>query len=269
MKVAVIGHIEWGRFVLVDTVPKQGEITHTTDAWGEVAGGGSVAAMQLAQLAGSCTLFTAVGDDELGRRSIRQLESCGVEVYASVIKGVSTKDIFVYIDSQKERTITVTGNLMPDGNDTSLPWQKLADVEAVYFVSGNSSALVAARQAKVLVSTARILPLLQESNIQLDALVCSLEDKGELYHDGELMPEPRLLVSTAGIKGGVTDSGEKYNAEVVSWSELVDTYGCGDSFAAGLTFALGQDAADLQDGLRFAAQCGAKAAMRRGSFGNG
>lgn len=268
MKVAVVGHIEWGRFVRVATPPKPGEIIHTTDSWEEVAGGGSVAAMQLAQLAGNCMFFTAVGNDEHGRRSVEQLQSKGVEVYASVIEGVPTKDIFVYIDNQKERTITVTGSLIPDGSDTSLPWQKLADVDAIYFASGNSQALLAARQAKVLLSTARILPLLQESGVQIDALVCSAEDKGELYHDGELVPAPRLVVSTAGIKGGVTNSGEKYNAEIVSQSEVVDTYGCGDSFAAGLTFALGQGN-DVQDSLQIATRCGAEAAKRRGSFGNG
>ncbi|OGL34337.1 hypothetical protein A3F64_00495 [Candidatus Saccharibacteria bacterium RIFCSPHIGHO2_12_FULL_42_8] len=268
MKVAVVGHVEWGSFALVDAVPRTGEIIHTKDFWQEVAGGGSVAAMQLAQLADSCLFFTAIGDDDLGRRSIEQLESEGVEVYASVLEGVSTKDIYVHIDNQKERTVTINGNVKPDGNDTSLPWEKLAEVDAVYFASGNQEALLAARKAKTLVSTARILQLLQESSIQLDALVCSRKDTREQYSDGQLNPKPALVVTTAGIEGGSVDNGERYVAELVPESDLMDTYGCGDSFAAGLTFALGQDR-ELQDALHFAAQCGAEAAKRRGSFGNG
>lgn len=268
MKVAVVGHIEWGRFVRVDTVPSQGEIIHTNDSWEEVAGGGSVAAMQIAQLASSCMFFTAVGDDEVGRRSIEQLKSRGVEVYASTHGQTSTKDAFVYIDDENERTITVTGDLKPDGNDTSLPWERLAEADVVYFVSGNQAALLSARKAKTLVSTARILPLLQELDIQLDALVCSIKDTGEQYHDGQLSPKPTFVVTTAGIKGGGVDNGEKYVAEVLSESELVDTYGCGDSFAAGLAFSLGQGDS-LGKALELAAHCGAEAAKRRGSFGNG
>lgn len=266
MKVAVVGHIEWGRFVRVSAMPIAGEIVHTTESWSEVSGGGCVAAMQLAEMAGSCMFFTAVGDDELGRRSIESLEARGVEVYASVIKGCSTKDIFVHVDANGERTITVTGDVKPDGTDSSLPWEKLADVDAVYFVSGNRQALVETRKARVLVSTARILPTLQDATIQMDVLVCSKNDKGETYHDGDLAPRPHVSVFTDGIRGGVTDTGIQYQAEVVPGDEFVDSYGCGDSFAAGLTFGLGEGR-ELTESLHLAAHCGAEAAKRRGSFG--
>jgi ribokinase len=47
---------------------------------------------------------------------------------------------------------------------------------------------------------------------------------------------------------------------------LVDAYGAGDSFAAGLTFALGRgDRPD--EALAFAARCGAVAMTRRGAHG--
>ena len=54
-----------------NAIPATGEIAHSTEDWEEVGGGGAVAAIQLAQLAGEATLFTALGDDELGRRSLR------------------------------------------------------------------------------------------------------------------------------------------------------------------------------------------------------
>ena len=41
-----------------------GEVVHATDPFEEPAGGGGVAAVQLARLAGQATLFTALGDDE-------------------------------------------------------------------------------------------------------------------------------------------------------------------------------------------------------------
>ena len=48
---------------------------------------------------------------------------------------------------------------------------------------------------------------------------------------------------------------------------LVDAYGAGDSFAAGLTFALGSGRSP-EAAVEFAAKCGAVAMTRRGAHGN-
>ena len=47
---------------------------------------------------------------------------------------------------------------------------------------------------------------------------------------------------------------------------MVDAYGAGDSFAAGLTYALGRGDG-LADALAFAADEGARALTRRGAHG--
>ncbi len=267
MNVAVIGHVEWGRFVRIDHAPVSGEIIHAEESWEEVAGGGAVAAMELAKLNGSCLFFTSIGGDEMGVHAVSQLKESGVEVLATIQDGQSTKSIFVDIDSQDERTITVMGNLKPSGLDTSLPWEKLALMDAVYFVSGDEASLKLARQAKVLVSTARILPLLKSTGIQLDALVTSSKDNAEAYNAGELAPPPRFVVTTEGVEGGRVDNGVSYDAETVSETDIVDTYGCGDSFAAGLTFGLGQGL-ELKEALKVATRSSADATKRRGAFGH-
>ena len=82
MRVAVVGHVEWVEFARVEAVPKPGDIAHALETWEEPAGGGAVAAAQLARLAGSCVLFTAFGSDELGRRSRAGLTALGVDVRA-------------------------------------------------------------------------------------------------------------------------------------------------------------------------------------------
>ena len=64
MRVAVVGHVEWVEFVRGDHVPAAGEIVHATDSFQEPAGGGAVAAVQLARMAGSSTLLTALGSDD-------------------------------------------------------------------------------------------------------------------------------------------------------------------------------------------------------------
>src|SRR5438270_125970 len=60
VRVAVVGHVEWIEFVRVERVPLQGEIVHALETWEEAAGGGAVAAVQLARLNGSVEFFTAV-----------------------------------------------------------------------------------------------------------------------------------------------------------------------------------------------------------------
>ena len=51
-RVAVVGHVEWVQFARVEHVPRAGEVVHARDAFEEPAGGGAVAAVQLARLAG-------------------------------------------------------------------------------------------------------------------------------------------------------------------------------------------------------------------------
>src|SRR5262249_57454969 len=57
MQLAVVGHVEWVEFARVDHMPEPGEIVHALETWEEPAGGGAVAAVQLAHLPGSGPLF--------------------------------------------------------------------------------------------------------------------------------------------------------------------------------------------------------------------
>src|SRR5437867_11741142 len=108
MRVAVVGHVEWVEFARVEAVPRPGEIAHALETWEEPAGGGAVAAAQLARLAGSCSLFTVLGSDELGRRSRAELTRLGVRVQA-IPEPEPTRRAFTFVDDSGERTITVLG----------------------------------------------------------------------------------------------------------------------------------------------------------------
>ena len=80
MRVAVVGHVEWIQFARVAHVPRPGEIVQAIEDWEEPGGGGAVAAVQLARLAGECLFLTALGDDDLGHRAKEELEALGVRV---------------------------------------------------------------------------------------------------------------------------------------------------------------------------------------------
>ena len=266
MRAGVVGHVEWVRFAVVDRVPDPGEIIQARSSWLEPAGGGAVAAVQLLKLAGQVDFFVAVGNDDLGRVVRDALERLGLHVHAAT-RDAPQRRSFTFLDGHGERTITLIGEkLHPFGSDP-LPWDELAGIDAVYFTAGDAEALHAARRARVLVATARELPTLIEAGVQLDALVGSSTDPEEAYEPGQIDPEPALVVSTRGREGGSFVAGKRSGTYAAAElpGPIVDSYGAGDSFAAGLAFALARGD-EIDAALAFAARCGAAAMTGRGAF---
>jgi ribokinase len=269
MRTAVVGHTEWIEFGHVERVPAAGDIVHATDAWEEPGGGGAVAAVQLARLAGSCTFYTAFGDDERGERSLRRLEGLGVRVEAA-IRSEPTRRAVVFVDANGERTITtLCDRLAPDARD-DLPWSELDWVDAAYVTAGDPGALREARRARVLVATSRIADLLAEVDLLLDAVVGSAAVPAEALDPNDLTHPPHLIVRTRSVQGGryETSDGRAGTYEAVTTpGPGLDTYGAGDSVAAGVTFALA-DGREIEEALAIAARCGAWCAAGKGPFGN-
>lgn len=262
MRVGVVGHVEWIEFVRVPSVPRPGDIVQVSEAWQEPAGGGGVASVELTRLAGSATLFTALGNDGFGRRAREELERLGVRVEA-VVRDEPQRRGFVFIDDAGERTITVIGEKLRPRRAEPLPWEELAGFDAVYFTAGDAASVRAARAARVLVATARELPTLTEAAVRLDALVGSATDPAERY-SGELAPPPRLVVTTAGRSGGTYEPGNGRWSAAPLPGPAADTYGAGDSFAAGLAYGLAEGGT-VDEALALAAERGALALTRRGA----
>jgi ribokinase len=253
MRCAVVGHVEWVEFALVPNVPGAGEIVQGESILSEPAGGGAVVARQLARLAGRCEFFTALGNDELGRRAEGRLAELGLDVHVQSFG--TTRRGWVHVDAAGERTITVIGQkLRPRG---ALP---LAGYDAVFFVAGDADALRSARAARFLAAASRELPTLQEAGVRLDLLVGSATDAGDAY-DGSL--DVGLVAATESGRGG-TVNGERFAAAPVP-GPLVDTYGAGDSFGAALCFALARGDA-LADALGLATRAGASVLTGRGPY---
>jgi ribokinase len=266
-RLAVVGHVEWIEFARVDHVPARGEIVHAAESWQDPAGGGAVAAVQLARLAGGCLFFTALGDDDVGHAAKRRLEELGVRVEASWRSEVQRRG-FVHLDAGGERTITVLGDRPGPSREDGLPWAQLEGVDGVYLTAGDPGAVRAARAARALVATVRALDALGPAGVQLDALVSSARDHGERYEPGRIEPPPRLIVRTAGAAGG---SLEMADGRLSRWAAaplpgpLVDAYGAGDSFAAGLTYGLAEGRSP-EAALELAARCGAACMTGRGPY---
>jgi ribokinase len=256
LRVAVVGHTEWTTFARVPALPAQGAIVHATDVWREAAGGGAVAAVQLARLNGSCDFFTATSD-----LAVDRLRELGVTVH-NVER--PTREAFVHTDGDGERTITVLGDrVVPHGADP-LPWEILEGCDAVYYTGGDGDAARRARSARIMVTTPRAHDSV--GAVEVDALVMSGNDADETaWADGL---RARRTFFTDGERGGrwLGHDGEGDWAAATLPGEVVDAYGCGDSFAAGLTFSLGRGDA-VEAALAFAAACGAACLTGRGPYG--
>lgn len=271
MRVAVVGHMEWVTFGLVDRVPRAGEIVNTTETWEEPAGGGAVAAVQLAKLAGACDFFTAVGDDETGELSERGLTSLGVTVHAA-IRDDKTRRAVALIDHGNERTIVTLGErLEPRGADP-LPWDQLEDADVAYVTAGDPDAFAAARKAGLMVVTSRALAGLAASDVTPDVLVGSARDQAEAFDPGAIASPTTLFVRTAGLAGGTWErggeSGRWKSPSLIEDDDPdtpADAYGAGDSFAATLAYALAAGL-EVPDAVKLAARAGAACASGRGPY---
>ena len=266
-RVGVIGHVEWVDFAVVARSPLAGEIAEAREHFAAPAGGGAVAAVQLARLAPETLFLTSVGDDDLGRRAARELRDVHrVDVHAAV-HPLAQRRAFTHLDDAHERTITVLGDRhVPHGSD-ALPWDRVAGCDGVYFTGGDVAALQAARRARVLVATPRARDALTTGRVELDVLVASASDEGERI--GDLDPAPRLVVLTEGDRGGSWTAADGTSGRweaVAPPGPAVDAYGCGDTFAAALTLGLAARL-PLSESLDFAARCGAHVLTGRGPYG--
>jgi ribokinase len=119
----------------------------------------------------------------------------------------------------------------------------------------------------VIVATPRAEDALRDAGIAVDVIVHSGRDVGEEIDPVELDPPPRTVVTTLGAKGGRWDG----EAGSGSWDPLplpgplVDAYGAGDSFAAGITTGLAAGMS-MRDAIALGSRCGVANLTGRGPY---
>lgn len=269
-RVAVVGHTEHVELAYVAHLPRAGEIVHATDSLVvPAAGGGAVAAVQARRILGSSLFLTAVGADAQAEQALSDLRRRGVALHA-VRRPDAHRRAFTHVDADAQRTITVLGPRSVPRSEDELPWDALAACDAVYFTGGDAGALHRATGARAVVATARAIDVIAGSGARIDVLVASAHDPGERFDLDEIDPRPGLVVLTEGRDGGSWSAADgtrgRWAAAPVP-GPAVDAYGCGDSFAAGLTCALAAGA-ELGAAIAFAARCGAWCLAGRGPYGH-
>jgi ribokinase len=263
-RVAVVGHVEWVDFLRVAHLPVRGEVQAARREFTHAGGGAVVAAAVLAELGAEVDFFCAVGQDADGDAAVRELEARGITVHAAR-REVATRQVLTLLDRDGERTIMTLGERLQPQGDDELDWARLRGADGVYLTAGDLAAVHRARAARVLVATPRLRERLESRDLELDAVVFSASDGDEVRWAQTLQPWTRLMVATEGASGG-----RWWGASESRWRAVTppgpvrDSYGCGDSFAAGFTFGLASGMTPAE-AAQVGARCGATMLTRVGA----
>jgi ribokinase len=263
-RLAVVGHVEWVDFIQIERMPREGEVLHAEGAFARAAGGGGVASVVLARMGAEVEFFVALGDDAHGHTAAAELTGRGVNVHAAWRAHEPTRRALTLLEGNGERTIVTVGDrLEPRGSD-ELEWDLLDRCDAVYFTAGDAGALEQARRARVLVATPRGRGALEDGPM-IDALVFSQRDRDEAAWARRLEGQARMVVETRGAEGGFWRGESEGSWKAVAPDgPIKDAYGCGDSFAAGFTFGLGEGAT-VAEAAEIGAREGARMLTRAGA----
>jgi len=265
-RVAVVGHVEWVDFIPVRRLPEPGEVVHAEGAFARAAGGGGVVAAVLAELGGEVDFFCALGKDAEGRAAAAQLAQRGIRVHVAWRESEPTRRAVTMLERTGERTIVTIGERIEPRGEDDLEWERLDGAAAVYFTAGDERAFAHARRARALVASPRGRRALEHAQGHpIDALIFSARDVAEAGWAARLAERSRLVVQTRGAEGGVW-----WGESEGSWAAAPppgpprDSYGCGDSFAAGFTFALARGD-PVPAAAALGAECGARCLTRDGA----
>ena len=265
-RVVIIGHVEWVTHAQ-GHLPGRGRIADLHDPWCEPAGGGGVAAVAAARLGAHVTLLTALGDDLTAAESRRLLEDRGVSVIAARASGPQTP-VLTIIETGGERTIMVVGARMQARASDLTGTDLLASADAVYYTGEDPELLRVAREARHLVVSGRRLADVAAAGIIVDVIVASANDPDESPAALPRALAPGAVVMTDGAAGGSIEShgSVRRYAPALQAAPIVDSYGCGDSFAAGLTAGLARGLG-IDDAVAVGAAAGGLCATWRGGLG--
>ena len=162
-----------------------------------------------------------------------------------------TRKGFSVIDSEGERSITIIGDRLAPTHKDNLDWNILNDMDGIFITAADKEIFKKSRIAKTLCTTPRVgLNIINESRIFLDGLIGSNLDPGEVFSLDELILKPKFVIKTEGENGGIIFPGGRYKA-IKNKVMKIDSYGCGDSFAAGILYGLSSNW-DIEESLNLA-----------------
>ena len=122
MRIAVVGHVEHVTLGRVDAVPLAGDIAHLAEPRFLPGGGGGIAFAQLAKSDAELHLFTAIGEDDAGRRVRDRLARAAGRIHVhAALRAEPHPHVVVLVDAQGRRRVAVNLRLTEPGPIGQVP----------------------------------------------------------------------------------------------------------------------------------------------------
>lgn len=276
MASVVVGSLNTDLVVEVTRLPRPGETVAGGDLRRLPGGKGANQAVAAARLGGRVEMVGAVGDDDLGDRSLAALAAEGVGTQAVVVRAGRPSGVaLIVVEAGGENTISLApganGTLCPADVDTAHELIAAADVLLLQLEVPVAAALAAAERMReagrlvVLNAAPLAQPVpddVQRLLDQCDVVVVNEQEAAALQATGRDLPE--RLVVTLGSRGARwSDLGAQGSCPAFL-VDSIDAVGAGDTFVAALAVALAAGH-DLPEAVRRSCAAGALATLVPGA----
>ncbi len=265
-RIVCAGHVNWDLTLRVPRLPDpDGEVTVTEQ---QSAGGGSAAnvAAGLAGLGHDVALLGSVGDDERGRRAVADLTAAGVD--CSLLRTVAGETAVkrLLVDDRGQVTVLAADGANEAFAASDLPERRLAAADHLHLTGQDPDTArrlaerAVAAGVPISVDPGRRIdrPATETVLARADIVFLNDSEAATARREGLLDRTAGATVITQGADGAELKTDETVHSHAGFRSNLVDTTGAGDAFAAGYLSAR-LDGADREEALAVANACGALA----------
>jgi len=283
--ITVFGSINTDLVTRVAAIPKPGETVHGTDYALIPGGKGANQALAARRAGAKVRMVGAVGDDEMGRVALRELQAEGVDLAAVMQRKGTTGVAIIAVDKSGENVIILSPGAnasVNSGQLDALPFKSgdtlLLQMEVPLAETRAAAAKARKAGARVILSLAPFVPVAESDLAAVDLLIVNEHEAAALISHFGLADASnadavvialaarlgKTVIATLGPDGAVASSGKTAITVPAIPVTPVDTTGAGDTFC-GVLAALLDERADLEAAMRYAAAAGSLACLREGA----
>lgn len=237
-------------------LPEEGQEIYG-DSFAVRPGGGANTPINLAKLGAPVTFLTRLGDDDMGREILAQLEISGVRVTGDIGEAGTRTAVSAVLSTRRDRGFASYAGTQGEFFSESRLEQEIGRADIVHTYAGycNSYPIAALCQKHGTELSLDVSWLDAESREATSAIIQACDyvkvNEDEAWQlTGESCPEQALrvlaglarksAVVTLGAKGsiGMERGGEIIRQGILSAGAFRDSCGAGDAYAAGMLFGL-------------------------------
>lgn len=277
-KILVVGSINKDLVVNTSRFPLSGETLIGDSFYTNNGGKGANQASAIAKLGGDVSIIGAVGDDEFGRETVKNLSLYGVDTKnVSVKKGISTGIASITVTKSGANNIIVVPGanslLSKEDIDSKLDVIKKSDIVVIQLEIPIETAKYVASLSKRLGKTVILnpSPAVELENDMLETVDILIPNETEIEIIGGIERAKsfgiKYIIVTLGKNGSdlyyLSNSAKKhFNAYDV---EVVDTTAAGDSFLGAIAAMLALDK-PIEEAISFATKVSNITVTRKGAI---